>query len=516
MLALVAVVLTHAHVLTMAPERPAASTLAVVDGRIAYVGDDEAAARRAAGPGAQVLDLGGRTVMPGFDDAHVHFGLSLTLGGSRGIDLPELPRKRFRAALVAAARGRPAGDWLFVTLHGDLPDGVERAADLDFLDRPVFVATEHGALVNHRAMARGHFSRKEAPDGFIRGRQVQYAIERAIASLGPRALVAAARELSAELSRLGITSVQIMDELPEVFEALRREGGLTARVRLIPFGYRFRTITYHSDWTGPAPDWVRVDGVKYFHDNWAPITRWELQQIYDAHAPAGRQIIVHVLSHRALADLLDAVERMSRGHPERARLFRIEHADEVTPADAERLARLGITVCSNPSMIPEWRSARAFPMHTLAAAGVRLCIGTDYVGRHTPPRPLSPLASVQLAVTHGGYGTAERINTAEALAAYTAGSAAAEGMAAQKGTLSPGKWADLIVLSADPTAVAPDKIGEIEVLLTMVGGRVVYRRGGFGAPPPSSIGPRDTPHPSIGPPRTAPPGDHRAAARAGS
>lgn len=196
MLALLAVVLTHAHVLTMAPERPVASTLAVVDGRIAYVGDDEAAARRAAGPGAQVLDLGGRTVMPGFDDAHVHFGLSITLGGSRGIDLPELPRRKFRAALTAAARGRPPGDWLFVTVHGEFPDGVSRARDLDFLDRPVFVVTEHGGLVNHRAMARCRFTQRDTPGGFIRGRQVQYAIERAIASLGPRALADAARDFS--------------------------------------------------------------------------------------------------------------------------------------------------------------------------------------------------------------------------------------------------------------------------------------------------------------------------------
>jgi predicted amidohydrolase YtcJ len=503
MLALVAVVLTHAHVLTMSPERPAASTVAVVDGRIAYVGDDEAAAQRAAGPDAHVIDVGGRTVMPGFDDAHVHFGLSITLGGSRGIELPPLSRRRFRAALVEAARGRPAGEWLFVTIH-ELPEGIARAGDLDFLDRPVFVVSERGAIVNHRGMARCHFTGRETPHGFIRGREVQYAIERAIASLGRRALVAAAREFSAELSRLGITSAQIMDELPQVFETLRRQGALTARVRLIPFGYRFHTLAYHSDWAAPAPDWVRVDGVKYFHDQWAPITRWELQQIYDAQATAGRQIIMHVLSRRALGGLVDAIERMAKGHPERMRLYRIEHADDVPPALAERLARDGIMVCSNPSMIPEWRSAHAFPMHTLAAAGVRLCIGTDYVGRHTPARALAPLTSVQLAVTHGGYGTAERINTAEALAAYTAGSAAAEGMADKKGTLQVGRFADLIVLSADPTAVAPDKIGEIDVLMTMVGGRIVYRRGGFGAPPPTSIGPQRTPQPSIGPARDRP------------
>jgi predicted amidohydrolase YtcJ len=197
---------------------------------------------------------------------------------------------------------------------------------------------------------------------------------------------------------------------------------------------------------------------------------------------------------------------MSKTAPEKARLFRVDHADEVTRAEADRLAKLGIIVCSNPSMLPEWRSANAFPMHTLAAAGVRTCIGTDWLGHHVPPRTLSPLESMQLAVTHGGFGSAERIDSAQALEAYTVGSAAAESMDAEKGTLAPGMFADLVVLSADPTAVAPAEIGAIEVVMTMVGGRIVYRRGGFGGPPPPSIGsPRPPAPPTIGAPRPTPP-----------
>ncbi len=104
MLSVLAVVLTHAHVLTMSPAQPTATTLAVVDGRVAYVGDDEAAARRAAGPDAAELDVGGRTIMPGFNDAHVHFGVAITFGGSKGIDVPELPAKKWLAAVAEAAR----------------------------------------------------------------------------------------------------------------------------------------------------------------------------------------------------------------------------------------------------------------------------------------------------------------------------------------------------------------------------------------------------------------------------
>lgn len=477
--AVLALVITHAHALTLAPAQPIATTLAIVDGRIAYAGDDEAAARRAAGAGAEVIDAGGRTIVPGFNDAHVHFGLSLTVGGALGITVPELPKKAWLAAVADGARGRPAGEWLFVTTPF-LPDGVGRARDLDSFRRPLFVVTRRGALVNHRAMALCKLTNSESPDGFIDGREINDALVRALAALPERFLADGARSFLAELARLGITSAQLIsDELPEPFERLRRQGELTARVRFVPFGLRFGNPTYHSSWHGDAPDWVRVDGVKYFHDDWARITRYELQLIYDDVVKAGRRVVVHVLSRRALVSFLDAIERMSRGAPETAQLFRVDHADEVTQAEADRLARLGIIVCSNPSMIPEWRSERAFPMRTLAAAGVRTCIGTDWVGRHTPPRSLSPLESMQLAVTHGGFGTVERIDSAQALEAYTIGSAAAEGMLDKKGTLAPGMLADLVVLSADPTAVAPDKIGEIEVLMTMVGGRIVYRHGGF-------------------------------------
>jgi predicted amidohydrolase YtcJ len=501
MLAVVAVVLAHAHALTLSPAQPTATALAVVDGKLAYVGDDLDAARRAAGAGAHEIDLGGRTVIPGFNDAHVHFGMSQTIGGPSGVFLPEAGRKQWVAELLKAAREHPARDdsgWLYVTTN-ELP-GFERATQLDFIQRPLVVVTRHGVLFNSRGWKLSGLTESEAPHGFVRGRLAAVALDRLVKALPARLVESWARDFLGELGRLGITSVQLMDELPELFERLRRQGELTARVRMIPFGYRFATDIYHSDWTGPAPEWVRVDGVKYYHDDWARIGRYGLERLFDAQARAGRRIVMHVLSSHSLQTFLDAIERMAHGDLALIRLFRVDHADEVTKQEAERLAALGVIVCPNPAMLPEWRSERAFPLHTLLAAGVRVCIGTDYIGQHTPPRPLAPLASVQLAVTHGGFGTQERVTAIEALTAYTVGSAAGEGMEKQKGALAPGMFADLVVLSADPTTVAPEHIADIEVLLTMVGGHVVYRNGGFGTPEPPSIGPRPTPQPTIGPP----------------
>jgi predicted amidohydrolase YtcJ len=505
--AAVAVVLANAHVLTMNAAQPAATTVAVQGDRIVYVGDDLASARKAAGPGAEVIDVGGRALIPGFDDAHAHFGLSLTLGGAHGVDVPDLPRKKWIETVKKESAARPGNDWLFVKTR-DLPSGIAVSKDLDFVSRPLFLVTSHGGILNGRARELGGFTDEEAPQGFVRGRELAAALDRLVKALPLRTLTGGAHAFLEELARDGITSVQLIDELPELFESLREKGQLTARVRLVPLGFRFETRLYEPLWKGPAPEWVRVEGVKYFHDDGARITRFELREIFSRAAAAARPVLVHVMSGRALDTLLDGIESQARvlGKPEATRLFRVEHGDEVTREQAQRLARLGMIVCSNPSMLPEYvgrRRAIAFPMHTLLAAGVRTCIGTDFVGDHQPRRPLRPMESVALAVTHGGASTDERITPAQALEAYTLGSAAAEGMAAQKGSVEKGKLADLVVLSSDPETVPPDELARIEVVYTMVGGRVVYRASSFAPvgrrPPPPTIGPEKREPASIGP-----------------
>src|SRR5581483_7194566 len=293
MFAVAAVVLLNAHVLTMSPAHPDATALAIVDGRIAYVGHDAAAARKAAGKGAETIDVGGRTVMPGFDDAHAHFGLQLTLGSDHGVDLPDgLSKREFVERVKRASAERADDRFLFVkTLH--LPDGVARAGDLDFVTRPVFVITSRGGLLNKRGLERGGFSAEEAPRGFVRGRELATALDRLVKSLPLGTLEAGARAFLERLARDGITSAQLIDELPDLFEGLRRRGQLTARLRMIPLGYRFDTRTYQPAWTGPAPEWLGVDGIKYFHDDGARITRHELADIFELNVAANRQVIVH-------------------------------------------------------------------------------------------------------------------------------------------------------------------------------------------------------------------------------
>lgn len=481
--AALALLLTDANIVTMDEQRPIARHAAIVDGRFAYVGDDLVAARRAAGKDARVLDALGTTVVPGFNDVHVHFGLSVTIGAPDALLLGDgPPDKAAFDRLVKQAAARPIAadghDWVFVTTR-ELPASIRTRADLPSIKRPLFVVTERGGLFNALGQARVHLREDEAPDGQIRGRLMPAALDRVVKSLPPRVLVPAAKRFLATCARLGLTSVQLMDELPELFELLRRDGDLTARVRMMVFGYRFETPRYVPTFSGPAPEWVKVDAVKYFDDDWARLPRSELRAIYEEAQGTGRPVVMHVLSRAALRGLVQQLEGLEHTLPGGASRFRFDHVDEATPELAQRIARLGIMVCPNPAMLPEWRTARAFPMRTLLDSGVQLCIGSDYVGRHEPERPLAPLYGLMMAVTHGGYGEGQQISVEEALRAFTVGSALAEGRT-DLGVIRVGALGDVVGLSGDPRRVAPDELDKLKVRFTISGGRVVYEHG----PPP--------------------------------
>jgi predicted amidohydrolase YtcJ len=133
-------------------------------------------------------------------------------------------------------------------------------------------------------------------------------------------------------------------------------------------------------------------------------------------------------------------------------------------------------------------------------AKIDTCIGSDYVGRHAPPRPLAPLNGLQMAVTHGGFGQSERVSVDDALRAFTIGSAAAEDRT-DLGVIRTGMLADFVGLSDDPAQISPDRIGSLQVRFTVVGGRIVYEASPTArrAPPPT-IGQEGTAPPTVRPP----------------
>lgn len=497
-----ALVLVNLHAVPFAERPPGEvdsrepTALAIVDGKLAYVGTDAKQARRAAGRDAQVIDLAGRTVLPGFNDAHVHLGMQLTLGSTSAIEFGELDKSAFLAQLRQAAARLP-GDWLFVRAR-QTPASLT-VDDLNQLDKAVLIASAHGGMLNRRGQQLGGFAESEHDHGFIRGRLLAAALERIAQHMPQAQQLAEAERLLDGLRRAGVTSVQLIDEMPALFTSLYVKGALTVRVRMIPLGYRFDNRFYRPHFDSLAPDFVRVAGVKYFHDDGARLPRFEISELLRLTAQDKQQLVVHVLSARAVDSFLDQLEVAARREPGLGRLVRFEHVDEVTPRGAERLAALGVVVCQNPSMLPEWSRKDAFPLRTLKRAGVRLCIGSDWVGEHTPARPYEPFFGIAQAVDRDR----EALPLYDVLEAYTVGSAFAEGMADRKGSIAVGQLADLVVLSEDPFRLPDRELGRVRAVMTIVDGKVVYRMPGVGETPSVLTPPSP---PSIGPAPPAPPG----------
>jgi predicted amidohydrolase YtcJ len=317
-----------------------------------------------------------------------------------------------------------------------------------------------------------------------------------------RQLMARSLEL---LRRAGITSVQDNTWNPTTvwtLNELRRRGELTCRFSCWTHGLR-PWLSLGMSLARYDRQWVRRGPWKYFLDGtFSTRTAWLLEPYRDEprnygrpamtaeklaavlrrSAALGRQSVFHAIGDRAIRGLADAVEEAWGRYPVLDSLrLRVEHGQLIDPSDIRRLAELHILVSAQPTALgqpdkdeallgPE-RARRAYPYRSLLDAGVRLSFGSDVPGEGH----YEPLLAIHWAVNRP---SPERITPLEALTCYTLGSAYAEFQESEKGSISPGKLADLAVLSEDPTAVAPERIRDLEVEMTIVGGRVVYEREG--------------------------------------
>jgi predicted amidohydrolase YtcJ len=513
---------------------PAATAIAIKGDRVAALGSDALVAPLV-GAGTRVVELGGRLVVPGFNDAHVHF-----LSGGFGLLSVDLRDARDEAELVsrlgAYARTLPKGTWI---LEGNwdherwpskaLP--TRQLIDAVTPDHPVCVQRldGHMALANSLALRLAGITRDtKDPDGGTIVRDaageptgifkdnawelVTRAIPEPSREMNRRAALAAL----AEAARVGVTSVQdnsSVDALPTYLE-MRAKGELTARL----YVWRYATSALEpllkaGVRTGLGDDWIRLGALKIladgamgsgtaaFFEPYAddpgtsglllhPVE--ELDRLILAADAAGFQLAVHAIGDRANSLVLDAFEKAVAANGARERRFRIEHAQVVRKADLARFKRLGVIASIQPShciddmrwaekRIGHERARDAYNFRSFAAAGIPMAFGTDWF-----VEPLDPRLGLYAAVTRelpeggppGGWFPEEKISLEDALDAYTRGSAYAEFAEREKGTLAPGMLADLAVFAADLFTVAPRQILATPVDLTVVGGRVVFERAG--------------------------------------
>ncbi|MDQ1347190.1 MAG: Amidohydrolase family protein, partial [Acidobacteriota bacterium] len=318
----------------------------------------------------------------------------------------------------------------------------------------------------------------------------------------------------------GITSVVDFGNWPEwplfaewpVYQRARAAGKLTVRVSFrtpISLWEAQRDLVQAQ---GRGDEWLSLGGFKGYADGSlgsttaiffepysdAPGTsglfasdmfpEGELERRIAAADAAGFQTSIHAIGERGNAAILDIYARVAKTNGPRDRRLRIEHAQHLRQSDVARFAGLGVVASMQPYHAADdgrWadkrlgaeRSRDSYVFRSLLDAGARLAFGTDW-----PIAPLDPMLGVAAAVTRrtldgknpGGWHPQEKISVAEALAAYTSGSAYASFTESDKGSLAPGKLADFVLMSEDPLAVAAEKLETVHAVLTVVGGRVVF------------------------------------------
>ncbi|HUZ18006.1 MAG TPA: amidohydrolase [Spirochaetia bacterium] len=510
----------NANIVTMSVVRPRAEALVVDGGRILFVGTEREAVERA-GSGCELIDLGGRTIVPGFNDNHVH---AIILGDQNGqVRLTGLSAEE----IVDALRGRfgdirpgkviIAYDWDYPAC----PNPTKELLDRAFPDNPVVLAQfgGHGLWMNSLAQRKtgiekgkpdppgnGVVLRDESgdPTGVVREMSNSSFFARHffrmffVKSLRePRV-----RNALDHFRRLGITSLQDNTwffPVARTLAKLRRRGELTARFSCWSHGAMAWTVPLMR--LASYDDvWVRRGPYKFFLDgSFSTRTAWLSQEYADDPGNFGRgmaaaevtpilrrlaahrrQGAFHAIGDRTVSTFLDAVELLYKELPESRELrFRLEHAQLIRPEDIPRLQSLGVLVSAQPSalttpekdarLLGQERAEAAYPHRSLLDAGVHLSFGSDIPGEPT----CDPIRAIHLVANRAG---GERITAEEALRCYTVGSAYAEFQEGVKGCLAPGMLADFAVLSQDLAAVPRERIGETVVETTVVDGKVVYDR----------------------------------------
>jgi predicted amidohydrolase YtcJ len=506
-----------------------ATALAVSGGRVLAVGGDEEI-ERLVGPETVRLGLDGKRVVPGFLDAHTHFiegGFELASVQLRDAASPE----EFARRIGAFAAAHPdawitGGTWDHELWGGELP----RKEWIDSLtgETPVFVSRldGHMGLANSVALARaGITSATPDPPGgtIVRGADgdptgvlkdaAQSLVGRVIPARSQAELDRALEAAIAHAVARGVTMITDMGSWAghEAYLRAADRGALPIRVYSVVPLAGWARLAAKVQRVGRGDHLLFWGGVKAFVDgSLGSTTAWfyepyadepstaglvvsdtsELRKAMREADAAGLQLIVHAIGDRANDWLLDAFADVRAANGPRDRRPRIEHAQHLTREAIQRIADDGVIASMQPYHVIDdgrWagkrigpaRLATTYAFRDLEDAGARVAFGSDWT-----VAPLSPLLGIYAAVTRrtidganpDGWVPRQKVSVAEAVRAYTVHSAYAAYLERELGTLEPGKYADLVVLSDDIFTVDPVKIERVEVDLTMVGGDVVYER----------------------------------------
>lgn len=533
------ILILHAKVYTLDPQKEWAQAVAIRRGKIIAVGRDEEVEKYRS-IGTRLIDAGGKLVLPGFTDCHVHF-----LEGSLSLGRLNLDGAKdaadVRDRLRAYALQHPEEPWILgrgwdysMFLPALLPD--RKFLDDLFPGKPVYLESydSHTGWANSEALALAGIN-ASTPDPLngviVRDPQTHEptgALKETARLLVAKVAPQPDRETKLRALRAGIklanqnglTRVHSaggdFEEL-DLLEQIRQERQLTLRFYVARFqnppelrkedldSLEAAHRKYHDDWLDAGAVKFMLDGViephtaamlQPYSDD--PSTQgalfWDSEKFQTAATEVDRrgfQIFTHAIGDKAIRTALDAYEAAENKNHKKDRRHRVEHIEDIAPADVPRFAQLGVVASMQPlhsypdsdtfdvwarNIGPE-RAEHGWLWKSIEQAGGRYAFGSDW-----PIVTLNPWKGIQTAVTRQteegtpkeGFIPSQRLTVAEAVNGYTLNAAFAGHREKSEGSLAVGKLADLILVDRNIFQVDPHTIGATKVLLTIVGGKIVY------------------------------------------
>jgi predicted amidohydrolase YtcJ len=529
-------IIRNAKIWTVDKSHPNAQAVAVLGDRIVAVGSNDDV-KLWQGAHTRVIDAAGKLLLPGFNDSHVHFvdgGLALD-----SVQLNDATSaQEFARRITERAKLTPKGEWITGGDWDETKWNPARMPTRELIDpatpdTPVFVSRYDGhmALANSVTLRLAGITAQTPdppggvivhdaqgnPTGALKDAAMDY-VYKIAPPLSHDGRVKAVKRALAHAASLGVTSVQHMN--PEyadiaVYDELLQRGELTARIYAAPlitgvddqvkigirhaFGGSFLRIgalkAYADGSLGSSTAYFfepfsnQPDNHGLLSDEMHPVSLMQ-DRMMRADA-AGLQICTHAIGDQGISIILDLYSAIVKAHGETDRRFRIEHAQHMAAKDFDRFAQLHVIASMQPyhaiddgrwaeERIGHERASRTYAFRTFLEHGVRLAFGTDW-----NVAPLNPMLGVYAAVTRAtldgknpkGWFPEQKLTVAEAVEAYTMGSAFAEFQENLKGSITPGKLADMVLLSDDIFTIDPAKIRDVTTMTTIVGGRTVWDAG---------------------------------------